>query len=328
MAVKMIAEICQNHNGDPGLIKELVCAAKESGATYAKMQTIHSNQLTHRKRFDDGIFEGSKTKSIKRPYQDELKRLSSLDITDKSIEVFLEACKDNKIEPMTTIFTRDVIKKTFKQGFKNIKLASFDCISNIMAEEILEYDPILLIVSTGCSYKREIESMVKVLQNARKYALLHCISIYPTPLYEANLSRLDYLKSLVSSVGLSDHSNYENDGLSILKWSVCKGIDYVERHFTILDKKETKDGVVSLNPEQMKEAVNICKWEDSDKLSFEDKNKDLIPTISGNSNRELSDVELLNRDYYQGRFASKSLSNELIFNWDRNFKFDDIKHSL
>ena len=324
----MIAEICQNHNGDPGLIKELVCAAKESGATYAKMQTIHSNQLTHRKRFDNGIFEGSKTKCIKRPYQDELKRLSSLDLTDKSIEIFLEACKDNKIEPMNTIFTRDVIKKTFKQGFKNIKLASFDCISNIMAEEILEYDPSLLIVSTGCSYKREIESMVKILKNAKKYALLHCISIYPTPLHEANLSRLDYLKSLVSSVGLSDHSNYETEGLSILKWSVCKGIDYVERHFTILDKKETKDGVVSLNPEQMKEAVSICKWEDSEKLSFEDKNKDLIPTIIGNSNRELSDIELLNRDYYQGRFASKSLSNELIFNWDRNFKFDDINHSL
>ena len=44
---------------------------------------------------------------------------------------------------MTTIFARDVIKKTFKQGFKNIKLASFDCISNIMAEEILEFDPSL-----------------------------------------------------------------------------------------------------------------------------------------------------------------------------------------
>ena len=48
---------------------------------------------------------------------------------DKSIEIFLQACEDNDIEPMTTIFTRDVIKKTFSQGFKNIKLASFDCIS-------------------------------------------------------------------------------------------------------------------------------------------------------------------------------------------------------
>ena len=68
MAVKMIAEICQNHNGDTGLIKELVSAAKESGASFAKMQTIHSNQLTYRERFDNGIFEGSRTRCIKRPY--------------------------------------------------------------------------------------------------------------------------------------------------------------------------------------------------------------------------------------------------------------------
>ena len=327
MAVKMIAEICQNHNGDTGLIKEMVSAAKESGASYAKMQTIHSNQLTYRERFDKGIFEGSKTRCIKRPYKSELERLSSLDITDRSVEVFLEACEENKIEPMTTIFTRDVIKKTFNQGFKNIKLASFDCISNIMAEEILEYDPSLLIVSTGCSFKREIESMVKVLKKAREYSLLHCISIYPTPLHEANLSRLDYLKSLVSSVGLSDHSNYEADGLSILKWSVCKGIDFVERHFTILDKEETKDGVVSLNPQQMREAVKICQWKDSDKIRFQKNNQELESIIIGDANRELSDVELLNRDYYQGRFASKSLNDQIIFNWDRNFKFDQIRHA-
>ncbi|MDC3164262.1 N-acetylneuraminate synthase family protein [Prochlorococcus sp. AH-716-F13] len=328
MAVKMIAEICQNHNGDSGLINDLVCAAKESGASYAKMQTIHSNQLTHRKRFDNGIFEGSKTRCIRRPYKAELERLSYLDLTDKCVEVFLNACEKYKIEPMTTIFTRDIIKKTFKQGFKNIKLASFDCISNIMAEEIMEYDPSLLIVSTGCTYKREIESMVKVLKNAKRYSLLHCISIYPTPLFEANLSRLEYLKSLVKSVGLSDHSNFENNGLTILKWSVCKGIDFVERHFTILDKKDTKDGVVSLNPDQMREAVEICNWDENDKSNFEDRNKDSELTIMGNPNRELSDIELLNRDYYQGRFASKSKDNELIFNWDRNFKFDEIKHSV
>ena len=35
----------------------------------------------------------------------------------------------------------------------------------------------------------------------------------------------------------------------------------------------------------------------------------------GNEIRELSDIELLNRDYYQGRFASK-INGETIFNWD------------
>ena len=32
--------------------------------------------------------------------------------------------------------------------------------------------------------------------------------------------------------------------------------------------------------------------------------------------RELSETELLNRDYYQGRFASK-VNGKTIFNWDK-----------
>ena len=326
MAVKMIAEICQNHNGDLGLIKEMVCAAKESGASYAKMQTIDSTQLTHRIRFDKGLIEGGKTKCIKRPFHDEYSRLVNLDLTDKCIDVFLEACDNYKIEPMTTIFTRDVIKKTFNQGFKNIKLASFDCISSVMAKEIISFNPELLIVSTGCSYKREIENMVNIMKTSKNHALLHCISIYPTPIKDANLERLKYLRTLVSSVGLSDHSNFEKDGLDILKWAVCEGIDYVERHFTVLDKNQTKDGVVSLNPEQMKNAVDICNWNQSDKDKFQEINKEFKHLIMGNSNRELSDTELLNRDYYQGRFASKSIKDDIIFNWDANYSFDDIKH--
>ena len=323
----MIAEICQNHNGDSGLIKEMVAAAKESGASFVKMQTIHSSQLTHRKRFDNGLIEGGKRKTIKRPYKDELDRLSTLDLSDKAVSAFMEACEDYKIQPMTTIFTRDVIRKTFSQGFKNIKLASFDCISTIMAEEILNFDPDLLIVSTGCSYKREIEEMSKILKLSRNHAFLHCISIYPTPLEDANLSRLNYLKSLVKSVGISDHSNYEENGLDILKWGVCQNIEFVERHFTILDKGSTKDGVVSLNPEQMKEAVKICKWNDSEKNDFKKQNKKNRDLIMGDSNRELSDVELLNRDYYQGRFASKDLNNNCIFNWDRSINFKNLKHA-
>ena len=39
------------------------------------------------------------------------------------------------------------------------------------------------------------------------------------------------------------------------------------------------------------------------------------------ANRDLSDLELLNRDYYQGRFASKNNKNEIVFNWDKESEF-------
>ena len=227
---------------------------------------------------------------------------------------------------MTTIFTRDVIEKTFKQGFKAIKLASFDCNSFPLAKEIIANDPDLLIVSTGCSYKKEIEEMAHIIRGIKNHAMLHCVSIYPTPIKEAHIARLNYLSQLVNSVGLSDHSNYNKDGNTILKWAVCEGIDFLERHFTILGKEKTKDGAVSLSPNELSEAVAICNWTTEQKDTFKKQNKRQELEIKGNSNRELSHVELLNRDYYQGRFASLSNQGETIFNWDDSFNAKDIKH--
>ena len=36
----------------------------------------------------------------------------------------------------------------------------------------------------------------------------------------------------------------------------------------------------------------------------------------GNERRKLSHEELLNRDYYRGRFASKDINGKVIYNWE------------
>ncbi len=69
--VTVIAELCQNHNGDMNIVKEMVQAAAEAGADIAKIQSIRSKDLTHRKKFDQGLIEGKKVKIIKRPFVDE-----------------------------------------------------------------------------------------------------------------------------------------------------------------------------------------------------------------------------------------------------------------
>ena len=37
----------------------------------------------------------------------------------------------------------------------------------------------------------------------------------------------------------------------------------------------------------------------------------------GKEKRELSRVEILNRDYYRGRFASKDKNNKIFYNWEK-----------
>ena len=63
---KIIAELCQNHNGNITILEEMVHAASEAGADFVKIQSMLSKDLTYRPRFEEGLFEDGETKVIKR----------------------------------------------------------------------------------------------------------------------------------------------------------------------------------------------------------------------------------------------------------------------
>tara|TARA_B100000989_G_scaffold299017_1_gene291973 strand:- start:2996 stop:3961 length:966 start_codon:yes stop_codon:yes gene_type:complete len=319
---KIIAELCQNHNGDKNILDEMVSAAAENGASYAKIQSMHSSELTHRERFDQGLIEGGKVKIIKRPYKDEYERLKKLDLELEDHSLFLNLCKKYKIIPCTTIFSLSKIKMISDLKFETIKIASFDCASHRLIEEITKFNFKYIIVSTGATYNREIKKTASILRERKKqFTLLHCISIYPTPLIEGHLERINYLKRFSNSVGLSDHSNPEIDHNILSAMAMTYEIDFIEKHFTVLDKDKSKDGPVSVNPSQLKELSNLTKFSKEQLLDYvKDKNVD-YEILKGMANRDLSDLELLNRDYYQGRFASKNKRNKIVFNWDKESEF-------
>ena len=313
---KIIAELCQNHNGDLKILEEMVHAAAESGADFAKIQSIDSQELTHRVRFDEGLIEGGKLKVIKRPFKSEFDRLNKLDLNEKGHSFFLECCNKYKIKPMTTIFTLSKIDMVEKLGFKTVKIASFDCASHRLIEEISIRNFHQVLVSTGATFNREIKKTSQILKKSNKqHTLLHCVSIYPTGIQDANLARINYLKSITKSIGLSDHSNPEINKNLIPATGLYLGVDFIEKHFTILDKDKTKDGPVSANPTQLKELTNLAKLSKDKIKNYIDQNIDDFNILLGNENRDMSDVELLNRDYYQGRFASKDSKGNYIFNW-------------
>ena len=49
--MKIIAELCQNHNGDINLVKDMVAQAKYNGADIVKIQSIKANSLTKREEY-------------------------------------------------------------------------------------------------------------------------------------------------------------------------------------------------------------------------------------------------------------------------------------
>ena len=81
-------------------------------------------------------------------------------------------------------------------------------------------------------------------------------------------------------------------------------------------KNQTKDGVVSLDPRQLKELVSYTKMNSDDLKDYIDENIPNFEELLGLETRDLSHTELLNRDYYRGRFASKNRQGKFIYNWE------------
>jgi N,N'-diacetyllegionaminate synthase len=312
--MKFIAEFCQNHNGDFEVLKEMIYAAKESGADYAKIQTIFANMVSYRERFEEGIMKNGEIIAIKRPYQLEFDRLKRLEISYDQQSQFIEICENVGIKPLTTAFTRDSVHRIKEIGFKEVKIASYDCASPPLLREVKEaFDKIYL--STGATYDDEIEAAAKILDGS-DFSLLHCVTMYPTPLDEFHLARMKYLRKFSSSVGWSDHSLIERDGILGTLASVYYGADVIERHFTILPADQTKDGPISVRPEHIKELKTFEALSKEDQLiALQEKLPNFERTL-GKVERTLSKAELLNRDYFRGRFASKVSGDQIVFNWE------------
>ncbi|TSC74747.1 MAG: hypothetical protein G01um101444_182 [Parcubacteria group bacterium Gr01-1014_44] len=315
---KIIVEICQNHNGDRNLLRELIYAAKENGADIVKGQIIFSEDLTPRKRFDDGLVEDNGVrKTIQRPYAVELARMKILDLVEEDYHFFVEEAQKAGIEPMLTVFSRRRTSLAASLPWKNrlVKVASYDCGSHVMINELADnFDT--LIISTGASFIEEIEKTAEILKlKNKKFAFLHCVTSYPNTLPMVHLARMEWLRQFTPLVGWSDHTLVARDGIKAAKLAMMLGADYIERHFTILASDKTKDGPISINPALLEELSDFRHLSKEEQREIVEKTIPEWRIMLGSADRALTHTEMLNRDYYRGRFAS-FVNGKWIYNWE------------
>jgi len=318
MDTTIIAEFCQNHNGDFETLERMVAQAAQSGATHGKIQHIFARNLTFRPEFENGLIVGGETLCIKRPYGPEYSRLKSLEISLERARKFVQLCKREGLVPMTTCFDRGSIEEIAGLGFDTVKVASYDCGSFQMLRELSHHFD-HLVISTGGTFDSEIKYAAKVLAK-KTFTFLHCVSIYPTPLDLLCLARMNFLKQYTSRVGFSDHSDSARHGALASKLALFLGAEVIERHFTILPADETKDGRVSINPEQLSDLVKFAHLSRSDQADIISKEWPDWQIGVGQEDRQLSEEERLNRGYYRGRFATprpeSTGGRDMVFNWE------------
>ena len=217
---------------------------------------------------------------------------------------------------MVTLFTWNGLYDSIDLGYDAIKVASYDCASFPFLKEIKK-NWNKIFVSTGATFNNEIKETAAILKGS-KFQFLHCVTIYPTQLRQLHLSRMEKLKKYNNHIGFSDHTKPVDTNLIASKLAMSLGASCIERHFTILDENMTKDGPVSINPAQLKELCEFGQYDVSEQKKLIEKEYPSWRSSLGNPERELTNEELLNRDYYRGRVAS-TVNGEIINNWEEAY---------
>lgn len=238
----IVAEIGNNHEGSFELAIELLNKAAEAGADAVKFQTFipelfvsagDTNRMETLKKFqlDFDQFKILSQEAVKLGviFFSTPLDLKSAAFLDQIQEVFKIASGDNNFCPLI-----DYILSTGKS----------------------------LIISTGASEMAMLEKIYERIdakigaETAReRLAFLHCVSSYPAPPDQSNISAIRTLKKAFPeiTIGYSDHCL----GIEHAIFSVSAGAEIVEKHFTLDNNySDFRDHSLSADPRDFRQMVD------------------------------------------------------------------------
>ena len=253
--------------GDMSLAEKMIEQASLSGASIAKFQSWNYNRLK------PGPWDNDGRREI---YQKAV-------LTPEKHNILQTLCDRYHIEFMSSAFSVEDAKFLKSINCTKIKIPSFE-IANIPLLNFVASSFDHIFISTGTATFKEVQDAINILKGTY-FTLFHCVSTYPCPPAQVNLSRMAYFKYMHSNVGFSDHT----PGVEVSKVAVTLGSTYIEKHFTIDHDLPGRDNKFAILPNQLKEL--------SDFISIY--SQALLPL-----GLDYQDSESETRNLYRGRFAA------------------------
>lgn len=226
----LVAEIGLNHNADLEIGKRTIAKAKESGAHAVKFQTYRTEEFIDNSNPDvKFLFDIFKT----------------YELNETKHREFQKTALDLGLDFFSTPLCESAVDLLCGLNVPVLKIASGDIVNlPLLKKSIQSRKP--LIVSTGAALPEEVTRALSLFQNHQtEVCLLHCVSMYPTPLNKVNLQSIPfYLDTTDYVVGFSDHS----DGTLASSVAVGLGAVVFEKHFTLDRNLEGPDHGISMDP--------------------------------------------------------------------------------
>ena len=237
----IIAELGINHGGDYDKAMRMIEDAARAGCKCAKFQThIVEDEYIPAAR---NVIPSNATENI----YDLIKRCSLSEENDYCLKQTVEALG---MQYLSTPFSRAAVDRLERLNVGMYKVGSGELNNYPLLKYIVSCKkPIIL--STGMNDWPAIDKAVDIIGD-QLYAILHCVSKYPTYYREVNLPRMLELKERYHvRVGLSDHSV----GIWTALAAIALGAEVIEKHFTSNKQWRGPDIPISIDPAELTDLV-------------------------------------------------------------------------
>ena len=300
----VIAEIGTSHGGSLDKAKRLADAAAEAGADCIKFQWVYASEILHP---DTGFVNlpGGKT----RLYD----RFTELETDSAFFEKMRDYVRSLKKTFMCSPFGEKSMHELFALRPDYIKIASPELNHYPLLKLLTELEQTLpaekripVVLSSGVSKMKDIVKALELLEPLKQnvpegfepLSLLHCITSYPAPPEEYNLSLIPYYRRRFGiPSGVSDHSL---DPKIVPVIAVICGAQFIEKHITLERSGSGLDDPVALPPDRfalMTESVRRFEkldFQSALKLANEEFGRELVERVIGNGKKELAPSEKAN----------------------------------
>jgi N-acetylneuraminate synthase len=231
----IVAEAGSAHQGELARAFELIDAAAQAGADCVKFQAIFADEIVH-----------PNTGSIDLPggrtpiYQ----RFRELERDPSFYARLKEHTEKRGLLFLCSAFGAGSARLLRDLGVQAVKVASPELNHFPLLRELAGY-ALPLIISTGVSTLSDIERAL--IAAGPRTVVLHCITAYPAPEEEYNLSVLPHLEGVFGvPVGVSDHSL---DPFLVPGLAVAMGSCVIEKHLALSTADGGLDDPIALEPE-------------------------------------------------------------------------------
>jgi len=244
----LIAEIGNNHNGDPERARELIRAAHEAGVDAVKFQTFKAKDIVSPK-VPANAYPGW---DVSDRYSSWIEFVETLELPYEAYDELISQAHTLGLDFISTPASLEALEFLGEKRVDAIKIASMD-LNNIPFLQQVSQTGLPVILSTGMSTLEEIQESVQFLSQSR-LALLHCVSNYPLKYQDANLLNIVTLQETFSvPVGFSNHALGHDLDIA----AVALGARILEKHFTLSRKeKQIAEHHFSMEPSEFKEMVD------------------------------------------------------------------------